>query len=230
MIDAESKLFAWPIHAEIGRRLNKDRFYAGVRNNRRLKELFTQQVARVTWSYKLASSTLSIPATAEVPEIEVIQVEVNGSELDPAVLVAIDRAIPNPTIHEIQLGSSVQQTAAFKRTSEADSRGWVISHYVASPFQPADFARQTLPQSLNLGNLYASLLRSMIDVPALDGESLRGQVERHGEVMAYRREAQRLTKRINTEKQFNRRVELNSRLRDVNQTISRLTNGVGAEN
>jgi hypothetical protein len=229
MIDAEGKLFAWQKQAELGRKLNKERFYAGVRNNRKLKELFTEQVARVTWRYKLASNTLNIPATAEVPEIEVIQIDVSGSELDPAVLIAIDKAIPNPTIHEIHCGSKVQQTAAFKRASEADSKGWVISHYITSPLQPSDVVRQSLPQSLNLGILYASLLRSMIDVPALDGESLRAHVERHGEILALRREAERVAKKMNTEKQLNRKVELNSRLRDINQTIFRQINGLSTE-
>lgn len=229
MNDADGKLFAWPQQTLYGKIINKERFYAGVSNNRKLKQLFTEQVKRVAWKYKLGTTKLNLPATADVLEIEVIQIDVNGTELDQAVLVAIDKAIPNPTIHEVHCGSRVQQTAAFKRASEADSKAWVVSHYVAGPWQPTDAQRQPLPQSLNLGKLYASLLRSMIDVPARDGESLRAHIERHGEILAYRREAERITKKINTEKQFNRRVEMNAQLREINQTISQLSNGVVAE-
>lgn len=229
MNDADGKLFEWPKQTHYGKIINKERFYAGVSNNRKLKQLFTEQVKRIAWKYKLGTSKLNVPATADVVEIEVIQIDVNGTELDQAVLVAIDKAIPNPTIHEIHCGSRVQQTAAYKRASEADFKGWVVSHYVAGPWQPTDAQRQPLPQSLNLGKLYASLLRSMIDVPARDGESLRAHIERHGEMLAYRREAERITKKINTEKQFNRRVELNAKLREINQTLSQLSNGVATE-
>lgn len=222
MGNGEGKLFAWPKQAEFGRKLNKERFYAGVRSNRKLKRLFTEQVARVTWTHKLASLTLNIPAGGDVPEIEVIQIQCSGSELDPAVLLAIDKAIPNPTIHEVHAGDRVQQTAAFKRSSEADAKAWVISHYVAGSWQAADASRSPLPQSLNLGNLYASLLRSMIDIPAGEGETLRAHFERHGQILALRREVTQITKKMNAEKQLNRKVEWNAQLRGIQQQIQEL--------
>jgi hypothetical protein len=135
-------MFQFPSSAKFNRVLNKERFYAGARNNRKLKSLFTDQVTRIRWAYKLSPQTINIPATAEVPEIEVIQIEASGSELDPAVLLAIDRAIPNPTIHEIHFAGRVQQTAAYKRASEADVKAWVISHYVSSSWQAADASRR----------------------------------------------------------------------------------------
>jgi len=216
-------LYEFPTSAKFNRVLNKERFYAGARNNRKLKSLFTNQVTRIRWAYKLSPQTINIPATAEVPEIEVIQIEASGSELDPAVLLAIDRAIPNPTIHEIHVAGRVRQTAAYKRASEADVKAWVISHYVSCPSQAADASRKPLPPSLNLGNLYASLLRSMIDVPARDGETLRAHIERHGQILAHRREAERLTQKMNVEKQLNRKIEFNAQLRSINQQIQSLT-------
>ncbi|TWU06547.1 DUF4391 domain-containing protein [Allorhodopirellula heiligendammensis] len=219
----QHSLFAFPNAAAFGKVLNKERFYAGARNNRKLKQLFTSQVARVTWMYKLAPLTVNLPATTDVPEIEVIKIECTGSELDPAVLLAIDKVIPNPTIHELHAGGRVQQTAGYKRASEADVKAWVISHYVASEWLAVDNSRRPLPQSLNLGNLYAGLLRSMIDVPAGDGETLRAHMERHGQVLAHRREADLITKKMNAEKQLNRKVEWNAQLRLVNQQIQTLT-------
>jgi len=216
-------LYEFPTSAKFNRVLNKERFYAGARNNRKLKSLFTNQVTRIRWAYKLSPQTINIPATAEVPEIEVIQIEASGSELDPAVLLAIDRAIPNPTIHEIHVAGRVQQTTAYKRASEADVKAWVISHYVSCPWQAADANRTPLPPSLNLGNLYVSLLRSMIGVPARDGETLRAHIERHGQILAHRREAERLTQKMNVEKQLNRKVEFNAQLRSINQQIQSLT-------
>ena len=216
-------LFAWPKQAEFGRKLNKELFYAGARNNRKLKQLFTDQVARVVWKYKLASSTLNTPATVDVPEIEVIQIDVSGADLDPAILMAIDKTIPNPTIHEIHSAGRVKQSAAYKRASESDANAWVISHYLTSDWQSADATRTPLPTALNLGILYASLLRTMIDIQPLDGEPLRAHVERHGQVLQLRRDAERISQKMNAEKQLNRKVEWNSQLRSINQEIQKLT-------
>lgn len=215
-------MFQFPPSAKFDRVLNKERFYAGARNNRKLKSLFTDQVARIRWSHKLSPATLNIPASPDVPEIEVIQIQCSGSELDSAVLLAIDKAIPNPTIHEVHAGGRVQQTAAFKRSSEADAKAWVISHYVAGSWQAADASRSPLPQSLNLGNLYASLLRSMIDIPAGEGETLRAHFERHGQILALRREVTQITKKMNAAKQLNRKVEWNAQLRAIQQQIQEL--------
>lgn len=222
-------LFRFPESAKVDRVLNKERFYAGVRNNRRLKALFTEQVSRVRWAYKLAPETINTPGTADVPEIEVIHVEASDSELDHDVLAAIDDAIPNPTIHEVYVGDQVRQTAAYKRTSDSDRKAWVVSHYVTSPWHLTDADRTPLLVSLNLGILYASLLRAMIDVLAREGESLRDHVERHGQLLTHHREAARLEKKINAEKQFNRRVELNGQLRTINQRIYQLSQRTSQE-
>lgn len=229
MTEPGVQLFAWPQRAEFARKLNKERFYAGVSSNRKLKRLFTEQVTRVTWQYKLASLSLNLPATNGVPEIEVIQIDAVTDQLDPAVLLAIDRAIPNPTILEIHAGGQVRQTAAYKRSSESDKKLIVIGHYVTSDWVAADHPRATLPITLNLGSLYAAILRSMMDVPLRDGERLRDHVERHSEILTARREAERIEKKMNAEKQLNRKVEWNAQLRTINQKIALLTQETSQE-
>lgn len=222
-------LYRFPPSAKFNHVLNKERFYAGARNNRKLKSLFTDQVTRIRWSYKLSPQTINIPATSEVPEIEVIQIDAVTDQLDPAVLLAIDRAIPNPTIHEIHAGGRIRQTAAYKRSSESDKKSIVIGHYVTTDWVAADHPRATLPITLNLGSLYAAILRSMMDVPLRDGERLREHVQRHSAILMARREAERIEKKMNAEKQLNRKVEWNAQLRTINQNIAHLTQEMSQE-
>ncbi|MFG0254842.1 MAG: DUF4391 domain-containing protein [Rhodopirellula sp. JB053] len=222
-MENEATLFAWPQQAKFGRTLNKERFYAGARNNRKLKRLFTEQVKRVTWQYKLAPLTLNVPSTDDVLEIEVIQIDATADQLDPAILLAIDRAVPKQTIHEIHAGGRVCQTMAYKRASESDKSAVVIGHYMTTPFVTEEHPRRPLPVSLNLGKLYASLLRSMIDLPPRKDESLREHLDRHQQIITARREAERITKKMHAERQLNRKVEWNSELRRVNSEIARLT-------
>jgi hypothetical protein len=64
----------------------------------------------------------------------------------------------------------------------------------------------------------------MVDVPARDGETLRAHIERHGQILAHRREAERITQKMNIEKQLNRKVEWNCELRIINQKLTNLNN------
>lgn len=215
-------VFRFPAAAAVGKVLNKERFYAGVRNNRKLKRLFTGEVTRVRWAYKLAPTTINLATADAVPEIEVIEIQATTEQVDDAVLRAIDRAIPNPTIHELHVGGRVRQMAAYKRTSESDIKAWVIGNYLRSDWQSVDDDRDPLPGAVNLDTLYASLLRSMVDVAPRGGENLRQHIERYEQIMALRKEATVVAAKMHRENQMNRRTEWNARLRAINGKIQEL--------
>ena len=52
------------------------------------------EIRLVYWRNKLAASTLNIAAGEAVTEIEVLEIRLNGPQLDEAVLKQIDREIP----------------------------------------------------------------------------------------------------------------------------------------
>jgi DNA repair exonuclease SbcCD ATPase subunit len=70
-----------------------------------------------------------------------------------------------------------------------------------------------LPVALDLPRLYEQLLRQLIPLQARPSESMTALVERHGRITTMQSECQRLEARIQREKQFNRKVELNQHLR-----------------
>lgn len=216
-------MFALPSSAVVDRPLVKERFYAGVRHTRRIKRLMTDQVHRITWSHKLAPDTINVPASSTVPEIEVIRIDARVAQLDAAVFGSIDRAIPNPTVHVVRFDDRVRWVAAPKRPRQTDDAVAVIGDYLHGPWQPSNHEPPPLPTAIDLGNLYTSLLRSLMDLPARDGETLSDHVDRHAAVKTARRDAAKIERKIRSERQFNRRAEWNARLREVNETIQRLT-------
>lgn len=58
-------------------------------------------------------------------------------------------------------------------------------------------------------------MRSLIPLPARNGECLRDQLDRLVQVRAAERECARLEAAMAREKQFNRKMEINRRLREV---------------
>lgn len=221
-----SGLFAYPKQAEFDRTLPKNKIYEHSGANTRLRDLFVEQVEKIVWRYKLAPETINLAAKPGVPEIQIFAIQLKTSELHRDVLRCIDGAVQFPIIFELTHGQGAearsQVVAAYKRPSETDPASWVCSDYFESGWIPATAERTPLPLALDLGGLYEQLLRRLVPVAARANESLGVQVIRAEQVRTKEREVAQAQMRLAKEKQFNRKVEANSRLRQLTTELQAL--------
>lgn len=221
-----SGLFAYPKQAEFDRTLPKNKIYEHSGANTRLRELFVEQVERIVWRYKLAPETINLAAKPGVPEIQIFAIQLKTSELHRDVLRCIDGAIQFPIIFELTQGlgaeARTQVVAAYKRPSETAPASWVCSDYFESGWIPATAERTPLPLALDLGGLYEQLLRRLVPVAARPNESLGVQVIRAEQVRTKEREVAQAQARLAKEKQFNRKVDANARLRQLKTELQAL--------
>lgn len=221
-----SALFAYPKQAEFGRVLPKNKIYEHSGANTRLKDLFVEQVEQIVWRYKLAPETINLSAKPGVPEIQVFAVQLKTAELHHDVLRCIDGAVQFPIIFELTqcqgAEARTQVVAAYKRPSEADAASWVCSGYFESGWMPASTERAPLPLALDLGGLYEQMLQRLVPIAARSHEPLRDLIVRTERVMAKRREIEKTEARLAKEKQFNRKVEINSTLRQLKTDLEQM--------
>ena len=221
-----SGLFAYPKQAEFDRTLPKNKIYEHSGANTRLRDLFVDQVEKIVWRYKLAPETINLAAKPGVPEIQIFAIQLKTSELHRDVLRCIDGAVQFPIIFELTHGQGAegrsQVVAAYKRPSETDPASWVCSDYFESGWIPATAERTPLPLALDLGGLYEQLLRRLVPVAARANESLGVQVIRAEQVRTKEREVAQAQVRLAKEKQFNRKVEANARLRQLTTELQAL--------
>ena len=223
-------LFDYPKSAAFGRVLPKSKIYEHASPSTAVKNLFVRQVEQITWQFKLAPETVNLKGAPSVPEIQIFSITLKTGELKYDVLQCIDRAIPFPILFELRYEGKTQAVAAFKRPSDADKSKWVVSDYFSSPWLPADVPREPMPMALDLAALYEQLLRRLIPLAPRAGEGLAALVERTNQVGSKQREVDQTQARLNKEKQFNRKVEINAQLRQLKselEEISRL-NAKGA--
>jgi hypothetical protein len=218
-----SALFAYPKQAKFGRILPKNKIYEHASPSPLLKALFVEQVEQIVWQYKLAPETINLPAKPAVPEIQIFDVTLKNPELDHDVLRCIDKAIPFPIIFQLYHDNRIQPIATYKRPNEADNSKWVIDGYFADEWQSLDMLRQPLPVALDMQGLYEQLLRKMLPLPPRDQETLKHQVERLNQWHNKQNEYQKLQVRLNKEKQFNRKVEINTQLRHLKSELDQLS-------
>lgn len=223
-------LFDYPRKAAFGRVLPKSKVYAFGKANRRLRDLFAEELHQIVWRFKLAPETTNLPTGPGVSEIQVFGLELKPGVEHPSesLLRCIDNAIAFPIFYEAvapDVCDQVKVLAAYKRPSEADSAKWVVGEYFSTDWQPQGTLRSPLPVALNLAGLYEQMLRQLIPLPIRPGESLQQLVERHEAAAAKRREWELLESQLKRAKQFNRKVEINAQLRAARAEYESLTTG-----
>lgn len=217
-----SAFFDYPQAAAFGRVLPKSKIYERVNASMKVKQLFVDQVDRITWAYKLAPETINLEASKAVAEIQIFKIALRAADVDENVLRAIDKAISFPIIFELSHKAKRKVVAAYKRPSDADKAKWVVSEYFATDWESEDNARHPLPSALNLDGLYARLLGALIPEGMGTEEPIGTRVERLEAIRAKLREAERIRARLANEKQFNKRVAINAELRDVQRQLNEL--------
>ena len=208
-------LFHYPTQAAFERVLPKSKIYEHSKPTSAVKELFVKQVDKIIWQYKLAPETINLPAKPNVPEIQVFTIALKTQELSEDVLRCIDQAIPLPIFYQLTFANRIKLKAAYKRPNDADAGKWVTESYFETDWLDKDTDRAELPVVLDLASLYEHLLRPLMPLPPKVGESLKTQVERLSLLRTKQNECRKLESRLNNEKQFNRKVELNAQLRQI---------------
>jgi hypothetical protein len=216
-------MFNYPPKAEFGRVLPKNKIYEYARPNAALKARFVAEIEQIVWQYKLSPETINLPARAGAPEIQVFGIALKTPELSEPVLRCIDQSIPFPIFYQLSYGKKVKFVAAYKRPNEADASRWVVDAYFESAWLPADAERTALPVALDLAGLYEQMLRRLMPEPPRAGETLKEQVERQVQIRSAQAECRKMEARLQKEKQFNRKVEINAQLRQLRAELEGLT-------
>lgn len=207
-------LYRWPEAAKFGRRVPKEKFYEHGTVSTAVREKFIAEVHRITWVYKLAEATINLPSTPAVPEIQVFTIDAKTDDVSEAVLSVIDKAIPFPIIFEIARHRAEQPEArtiaAHKQLGAGTPK---LSAYYSTAWQPGDTSRQAMPTAITLPALYAALLQPLTPITARPGEEMSDVADRLATVRKLEREVASLERKLRTEPQLNRKVELRRTLK-----------------
>ena len=198
-----------PSSTEVNRRVAKEKFYANAVMTTQVRDRIKDQIESIIWRNKLADSTMGIAAGETVKEIQVFEVALRQRELDKRVLVAIAKAIPYKLVFVLSFGDEAQvwmeTSGAFYNTA------WLLQTELTLQFA-----------GLNLDAMYDNLVRQ-IAAGRLDGaREVAEAVELDKQRQKLQRDIATLEKKILSEKQFNRQVELNGELKRLRAVLEEL--------
>ncbi len=107
-------VYTLPDKAYINKFIPKNKFFEKAIVNTRLKNEFIAQIQRINWKYKLAESTIGIPKTDEVEEIQIFEIQLRQKILPKNILKLIDKAIPYPILYEFVYDNDIAYGISYK--------------------------------------------------------------------------------------------------------------------
>ncbi|NKS22295.1 DUF4391 domain-containing protein [Rhodococcus hoagii] len=218
---AANFLYRWPDAAQFGSRIPKEKFYEHGTVPAAVREKFVSDVRRITWAYKLAESTVNLPGSNGVPEIQVFRIDTKSTDVSESVLTAIDKAIPFPIVFEISRteGKHTRMIASHKQLGTGAPK---LSAYYSTGWQPTDTERRALPTAITLSALYTALLEPLMPVATRPGEDMSEVSARLDTARTLEREIATLERKLRTEPQFNRKVKLRRALKTKQAELNSL--------
>jgi len=250
MIEALYESMAIPESCHLGRRVYKKLFHENAKLGPTDKKALREDVETVTWQYTFKPTTIPIApyedAEREYHEVALLQVDLKHPGRSGRLAEVVHRAIPYPLIVVFRCETDCMMSLAHKRFSQAEKGAIVAEEFQATGWMDLasrSDAQEQFLTSLNVTtwphtHFYAFYAAAMERVVALACSELSGSYSLTGPANADDRR-QRLAKckaiegemaevrtAIKKEQQFNRQVELNTKLKNLEEKSRREATGL----
>jgi hypothetical protein len=210
------ELFNLPYNTIVQRFVAKSLFDSVT--NTKQKAMFTNDIAKIMWCNTLSTETTNLPHR-EIEEIQIFNIELKEKKEIKSILEIIDKTIPYHIIFIVSFANEVYLSASAKHPSPLNEDKSVIDWTYTSPWFKKtentyriklqkdidtvffDFCRQLSPQS-------NSSIKNIADLSAYNSR-----------VNSLSKEIEQLKKKILVCSQFNKKVELNLKLKDLEQEL-----------
>jgi hypothetical protein len=111
---------------------------------------------------------------------------------------------------------------AYKERNQNDENRFVVHSYYESEWQPVDQIQFNCIQGLDLKAVYENIIRNLLAIKAKPDTELAVALERKAHIDKLTKECQRLESKIRSEKQFNRKVQMNMELQRKQKELNQL--------
>lgn len=211
-----------PKTTEFNKRIPKQKFYENLPVTPVLKRAFVEQIRTIWWRNKIAAATVNLAPGEDVTEIEVLELRLNQPTLDESVLLQIDREIPYHILFLLEYEGKYQVWIGYKEAASGSS-AFKVSQYYHTDWMEADYLPLRM-EGHSLDAVYENFVRQAAgeNLAPAGTERLHESVERNLRRQQLQKQITALENKIRKEKQLNRQVELNMKLKNVRKELENL--------
>ena len=203
-------MIEFPEYAKVGRIVAKENFYSGI--DIATKNLFQNEISRITWEYKLAPNTINLPAK-KWPEMEVFRIVLKNHEIPEKVLRTIDSAVPYPILFMIEKDKLRKAAICYKEQGQKDENVAKVDTYFYTEWNDERFQNLKI-DGLDIDTVFGNFVRQIAGdklrfVKSTDApKTIKEDVEALKEREKIQKQIDVLTRKINTEPSLGKKQEL----------------------
>ena len=195
-----------PQNCLVDRFIPKKTFYERVNISTTLKQEFINKLEKIIWKYKISQDNLNIAKTDEIEEIEILEIFLKEKCDVKNIIKVITKEIPYPILFKINYKNEYMY--AIKYESDIIQTEWNENIEISI-------------NGLDLNAVYENLVKQ---IAGIDNNSIdvKKELEKIKEIELLEKEINKLKSNIEKEKQFNRKVELNKKVRKLEKEMEEL--------
>jgi hypothetical protein len=125
-----------PTSTIVNRYVPKEKFYSKTSVSAKLRQLFTDEIEKITWRGKIAPDTLNITADGYA-ELQVFEIALKGSEISTGILKHIDTFIPYPILFILKKPGSTKAVISFKESTIKNENQMKVDTYFDTGWKDA---------------------------------------------------------------------------------------------
>lgn len=209
-----------PKTTEFNKRIPKQKFYENLTVTPALKKVFVDQIKTIYWRNKIAASTTNLAPGTTVTELEVFEVKLNSQTLDDSFLRQIDKEIPYHILFVLEYEGKYKAVIGYKEESSGNT-AFKVNRYYSTEWMDEDALPLKL-EGLSVDSVYENFLRQIAGdalAASTSGETLKESVDRDEKRQALQAQIAKLQKKIKSEKQLNKQMELNAQLKKLKKEL-----------
>lgn len=214
-----------PKSTEFNKRIPKQKFYDNLTVSPALKRSFVDQIRIIYWANKIAPSTVNLAKGKAVTEIEVLLIRLNKDSIDENVLKQIDREIPYHILFLLEHDSRYKAVIGYKEAADSRKAAFKVDRYYQTDWLPeADLPVHL--DGLNIDAVYENFVRQIAGdtlQAVTSQETLKESVARDDRRDELQKQINKLQVKIRKEKQLNRQMELNTKLKRLKRELHQLS-------
>ena len=216
-------MFGLPASTEYNKRIPKQKFYDKLSVTPAMKRIFMNKIKSIYWRNKIAVSTINLAPGDIVTEIEVFEIKLEEQSLDESVLCQIDREIPYHIVFLLEYQGKYQVWTSYKESVLGGKNAFKVDKYYHTDW----LAEGNLPlliEGLSLDDVYENYIRRIAGRNLITEQniSLKEAVDIDKKRKSLEKLILSIQIQVKNEKQFNKQVELNDRLKALTKELEEL--------
>lgn len=196
-----------PDRCKVNKFIPKKTFYEKIGISTSVKDDFINNIDKITWLYKLSENTLGISKSQDVEEIQVFEIILKEKVFPKNIIKIISKAIPYKILFVLKYNENYCYSIK------------VDDIYFSKWNEDIKFNIN----GLTLETVYENIVKSIIKEND-NMNSFNNIIENKSKVDELSKKIEQLTNKVNNEKQFNKKVELNIELQKLKKEMEALLN------